>query len=51
MQIFVILVNINALEINLHSEFESATPWMEHLYDDKGKAKGKYHPITGHDGR
>jgi hypothetical protein len=47
MQIFVLLVNINALEINLYFEFEFVTPWMENLYDDKGKARGKFHPITG----
>ena len=44
------LGKINALEINLHSQFESATPWMENLCDDKGKAKRKVNPRTGHEG-
>jgi hypothetical protein len=47
---FMLLVKINALEINLSPEFESATPWMENLCDVKGKGKGKGNPKTGHEG-
>jgi hypothetical protein len=51
MQVLMLLVKINALEINLYSEFESATPWMKNLCDEKGEVKGKVNPRTGHEGQ
>ena len=50
MQMFTTFVKINALEINLYSEFKSATPLVQNLCDDNGKGKGKFNPRTGHKG-
>jgi len=47
---FTTFVKINALEINLYSEFKSATPLVQNLCDDNGKGKGKFNPRTGHKG-